>query len=61
VIDKNKEMKFLMMKEKEIIDKSFQEGEPNPIHLIYEENNISCQLFLIKEFYLFFQVMGLLI
>jgi len=49
------------MKEKEIIDKSFQEGEPNPIRLIYEENNIGCQLFMIKEFYLFFQVMGLLI
>jgi hypothetical protein len=41
VIEKNKEMKFLMMKEKEMIDKEIQEGEPDPVHSIYEERNIS--------------------
>jgi hypothetical protein len=57
VIEKNKEMKFLMMK-KEMKDKEIQEGELDLVPLTYKERNISFPLFL-KEFYIFFQVMGL--
>jgi hypothetical protein len=58
VIEKNKEMKFLMKKEKEMKDKETLEEELGLSHSIYMENNIHYQPYL-KEFYLSFQVMGL--